>query len=316
MKRSLAGLTHVIEVRPCKKDPTKCCAAKRGSGPSNRGDFEKKCSDKNLEVPSLIQMRHNSPPAGAVQGLEESMSRKRRHALAEYGEPFGEVGVLGDLFDKRDALDFLKVAGSGLATAAIFPKLVNQLNRLTFLGKALPFAKAGVAIVSGFATYKYLGRKVPAKYRDAIVASAAVQAGLGRATLGHELLDKSATIKGLHGLGDLFPVSLANVGPSEDQLLAALSGVEDALSADQQADFGDVFSLDASVDAQDFDIPRPGFSADVDGEFSWAVEDQNADGGFITGGFGGSLDASIESQDSLDYGEYDLETLQMVGAAG
>ena len=270
MKRSLAGLTHVIEVRPCKKDPTKCCAAKRGSGPSNRGDFEKKCSDKNLEVPSLIQMRHNSPPAGAVQGLEESMSRKRRHALAEYGEPFGEVGVLGDLFDKRDALDFLKVAGSGLATAAIFPKLVNQLNRLTFLGKALPFAKAGVAIVSGFATYKYLGRKVPAKYRDAIVASAAVQAGLGLATLGHELLDKSATIKGLHGLGDLFPVSLANVGPSEDQLLAALSGVEDALSADQQADFGDVFSLDAS----------------------------------------------IESQDSLDYGEYDLETLQMVGAAG
>lgn len=243
------------------------------------------------------------------------MSRKRRHALAEYGEPFGEVGVLGDLFDKRDALDFLKVAGSGLATAAVFPKLVNQLNRLTFLGKALPYTKAVAAIFTGFATYKYGGRKVPPKWRDAVVASAAVQAGLGLATLGHELLDKSATIKGLHGLGDLFPVSLANVGPSEDQLLAALSNVEDALSADQQGDFGDVFSLDASVNAQDFDIPRPGFSADVDGEFSWAMEDPNGDGGFITGGFGDSLDASVESQDALDYGEYDLETLQMVGAA-
>jgi hypothetical protein len=242
------------------------------------------------------------------------MSRKRRHALAEYGEPFGEVGVLGDLFDKRDALDFLKVAGSGLATAAVFPKLVNQLNRLTFLGKALPYTKAVAAILTGFATYKYGGRKVPAKWRDAVVASAAVQAGLGLATLGHELLDKSATIKGLHGLGDLFPVSLANIGPSEDQLLAALSNVEDALSADQQADFGDVFSLDASVDAQDFDIPRPGFSADVDGEGSWALEDPNGDGGFITGGFG-DMDASVEPQDALDYGEYDMETLQMVGSA-
>jgi len=235
--------------------------------------------------------------------------RHRRHAaLAEYGEPFGDVGFIGDLLDTRDLKDFGLIVASSLGTAVVVPKLIKLLDNVTFFGKALPYVKGGVGILGGFATYKYLGRKLPAKWHDAIVASSAIMAGLGAATIGHQLFDTGSTgakLKGFHGLGNLFPVSLSNVGPDEDALLAGLQAIEDqALMADMDPQFGAFVNDDSAFQFS----PEQGEPEGMFGDAYADMEGLDAYENEMNG-----LDAVIMNPDGWEMGEeQDLNALSLM----
>lgn len=299
-----ARLTHVASVRPCPSDSTACCAHKRGEGPADKGNFEKLCANAKPHPLRVLvggqepQKRRRSaspPPAEPAQGTEGLHMARRRHrrhaALAEYGEPLGDVGFLGDLLDKRDLVDYGMVTAGGLAAAVVAPKAISLVDKIGFIPFGWrAYVKGAAGIVGGFAAYKYLGRKVPAKYRDAVVAAAAVLAASGASTIAHEIFDKGTVgvkLKGLHGLGDLFPMTLKDIGDAEQMMLAELSAIEDqALAADMNPAFGAFDALVATdedglpaemafADGLDADVEPgqlEGFDASVEPENAWAYE--------------------------------------------
>ena len=320
--------THVDSVKLCPGTENQCCANRRAAGPAQKGDFKRLCAKNNLVV-SIGAKRtpttSSAPPAQeaatAVGGIH--MARRRHHrrhaALAEYGEPMGDVGFIGDLLDKQDLKDYGFIALGGVGSAVATTKIVPLLDKLTFLPAVLRggVAKGVVSVLGGFAAYKYLGRKVPARYRDAVVAASAVMAGLGASQIAHELFDKSTVgskVKGLMGLEDIgafFPATLSDVGPDEMGILAGLQAVEDRALAEGGESFGSVW--DGVTEDGNFQ----GFEADVDPENAEMVaggEEQGMLGPNFPAPFTlNGLDASVEAEDAWAY-EEDLDQMQMVAA--
>ena len=266
-----ARLTHVASVRLCPGTEDSCCAHKRDEGPAEKGSFKTLCAAKKLKVivggrePQQKRKNEASTPEaspGQTEGL--NMARRKHHrrhaALAEYGEPLGDVGFIGDLLDKGDLMDFGKIAAGGLAASVVTPKAIGLLDKLSFIPFSWrPYVKSLASVAGGFAAYKYLGRRVPAKYRDVVTGASAVMAAYGLSTMGHHLFDKSslgASFAALHGLGDLFPMKLAD--DVEGLMLAGLAAVE------QQALAGD----------------HPGFGADHEG-FGASVNPMALEGAWV-----------------------------------
>jgi hypothetical protein len=233
------------------------------------------------------------------------MARRHRRyaALAEYGEPFGDVGILGDFFNVGDLKDFGIIAGSATLTAVVVPKLTKLIDNITFFGKATPYVKGAAGILAGFATYKYIGRKLPAKWHDAVVAASAVMAGLGVATIGHQLFDTGAVgakLKGFHGLGNLFPVSLSNVGPDEDMLLAGLQAIENQTL---QASFDPAFGGFVNDDEVPQFAPEMSWPPESDYQATFGDAYAEMDGLNAYENEMDGLDATIMDPDGWAYGE-------------
>lgn len=192
--------------------------------------------------------------------------------IAEYGEPWGDVGIIEGILDPEDLKAAGILLGAGALTLVAAPKVLNFIPDLKGWGV---YVRGAASIAAGFAAFKG-GRGSGSPLYNAIGTGAgAVLMGLGVVTILKALLPASISKHIEVSLGALPEEAalMAALDAIEDQPLYGIDAGDDEFGAlDEGDEFGDVRYLEGEDDgfsaADEFEADvesyQPGFEADVE----------------------------------------------------